>query len=79
MLAMGFCNCKLTAAYMNRVILKCRLGAERETRWQEKNEAKTNFSLPASLLRECAYKGGRPIPHQSILGAWSQPVGGCAG
>ena len=27
------------------------------------------------LLRECAYKRGRPIPRQSILGVWSQPVG----
>ena len=27
------------------------------------------------LLRECAYKRGRPIPCQSILGVWSQPVG----
>ena len=39
-------------------------------------EAKTCFcSRPPSLLRVCAYKGGRPIPCQSILGAWSQPVG----
>jgi hypothetical protein len=29
----------------------------------------------ASLLRECAYNGGRPISRQSILGVWSQPVG----
>ena len=39
-------------------------------------EAKTCFcSRPQSLLRVCAYKEGRPIPCQSILGAWSQPVG----
>ena len=39
-------------------------------------ETKTGFcSRPASLLRNCAYKGGRPIPRQSILGVWSQPVG----
>jgi hypothetical protein len=49
---------------MNWVLLKGRLGLK-ETRCREKNEAKTIFS----------YKGGRPIPCQSILGAWSQPVG----
>ena len=27
------------------------------------------------LLRESTYKRGRPIPNQSILGVWSQPVG----
>ena len=27
------------------------------------------------FLRECAYKRGRPIPRQSILGVWSQPAG----
>ena len=32
------------------------------------------FKAP-SLLRVCAYKGGRPIPHQSILDACCQPVG----
>jgi hypothetical protein len=39
-------------------------------------EAKTCFcSRPQSLLRFCAYKEGRPIPHQSILGACHQRVG----
>ena len=43
-------------------------------------EAKTCFcSRPPSLLRVCAYKGGRPIPCQSILDACCQPVGGSAG
>ena len=39
-------------------------------------EAKTRFcSRTQNLLRLCAYKEGRPIPHQSILGACRQPVG----
>jgi hypothetical protein len=39
-------------------------------------ETKTWFrSRSSSLLRESTYKRGRPIPHQSILGVWSQPVG----
>jgi hypothetical protein len=59
---------------MNQVLLKGRLGLK-ETRRREKKEAKTHFSLiKAQSLRVCAYKGGRPIPCQSILGAWSQPV-----
>ena len=38
-------------------------------------EAKTFFcSRPPSLLRVCAYKGERPIPHQSIVDACCQPV-----
>jgi hypothetical protein len=50
-------------------------GAERDLD-ERLMETKTQFcSRPASLLRECAYKGGRPIPCQSILGVWSQPVG----
>jgi hypothetical protein len=51
----------------------------KETRQRDKNEAKTTcWSRPAILLRNCAYKGGRPIPPptpQSILGVWSQPAG----
>ena len=37
------------------------------------------FKAPQSVLRVCAYKGGRPIPHQSILDACCQPVGRSAG
>jgi hypothetical protein len=37
------------------------------------------FKALRSLLRVCAYKEGRPIPHQPILGAWSQPIGDLQG
>ena len=45
-------------------------------RRREVNGAKTWFcSRLSSLLRGSTYKRGRPIPRQSILGVWSQPVG----
>ena len=51
-------------------------GAVWERMSREIMEAKTCFcSRPPSLLRVCAYKEGRPIPCQSILGACCQPVG----
>ena len=37
------------------------------------------FKAPRSVLRVRAYKEGKPIPHQPILGAWSQPVGDLQG
>jgi hypothetical protein len=37
------------------------------------------FKAPQSLLRVRAYKEGRPIPCQPILGAWSQPIGDLQG
>ena len=53
-----------------------RAGAEKDLDDKRLMEIKTGFcSTPASLLRESTYKRGRPIPRQSILGAWSQPVG----
>jgi hypothetical protein len=61
---------------VNWVPLKGSLGLK-EIRQREKNEAKTNLSVQSlrSLLKVCAYKEGRPIPRQPILGTWSQPVG----
>jgi hypothetical protein len=60
--------------------LKGGLGLK-EIRHREKNEAKTNLSVQSlwSVLRVRAYKEGRPIPRQPILGAWSQPVGDLQG
>ena len=53
-------------------------GTERDLDSKKDNGAKTNaWSRPASLLRDCAYKGdGPPPPHprQSTLGAWSHSV-----
>jgi hypothetical protein len=51
-------------------------GAEKDLDGERLMETKTRFcSRPASLLRECAYKGELSSPRQSILGVWSQPVG----
>jgi hypothetical protein len=51
-------------------------GAVWEKTAREIMEAKTYFcSRHQSLLRVCTYKGGRPIPCQSILDACCQPVG----
>jgi hypothetical protein len=63
-----------SCGHLNWVPLKGRL------RW-EKNEAKTNLSVQSlwSLLGVLAYKEGRPIHRQPILGAWNQPVGDLQG
>jgi hypothetical protein len=67
-------------SHVNWVPLKGRLGLKKIRR-QEKKEAKTNLSVQSlsSLLRACAYKVGRHIPRQPILGAWSQPIGDLQG
>jgi hypothetical protein len=61
-----------------------RTGYTREAGWgwkrlrlREVNGAKTGFcSRSSTLLWESTYKRGRSILRQSILGVWSQPVGG---
>jgi hypothetical protein len=44
--------------------------------WEIHGDQDMILSKAISLLRKSTYKRGRPIPWQSILGVWSQPVGG---